>query len=394
MTTTIPATSPALMPRSRRQSATPSGSGTAAVMSMTVEPAHGLLADGHSSYLSCAAVEGTRSPIFAGPREAVLASLARWVSSTAPFKDGIRSPEVQVHRATFQATAEAQDNAVVQAFQRAGLSEASMTYPAGVDPATMIVREVLRGHVSPDVIVLRSWSGKKLQAPRSWPIPGISGTADQDARSGDPLTTAFVRLLKKTRKQWTSSQARLLCSELPALEQPPSRINVYTDASTAPGSSCAAIGMVCPELSMIATGVLPGGWARRRLDTSAAELCAVAAAATLFGQFAGEVLVHSDSVAAVTWWRHPIRVPDRQPWVRDGVVGVQRAVDRAGGSVRARWVKGHADTDGNLWADRAAKLSWRAAEWDESEKTRREKFDRLVDDFARHYSRRHTHLSA
>ena len=46
-------------------------------------------------------------------------------------------------------------------------------------------------------------------------------------------------------------------------------------------------------------------------------------------------------------------------------------------------MKGHADCEGNLWADRAARLSLHAARWDEEDAVRREKLDNLAAEFRR-----------
>lgn len=121
-------------------------------------------------------------------------------------------------------------------------------------------------------------------------------------------------------------------------------------------------------------------WSRQGIDSSLAEVAAVAAAAELFGQFIPAVTIHCDSVAAVSWWRKPRRLRTRHARIRDGVTAARNAVSRTGETVRTRWVKGHADSDGNGWADRAARLAWRSADWDEPETVRQEKFDRLAED--------------
>jgi hypothetical protein len=201
-------------------------------------------------------------------------------------------PEGRIHRPETEETAEDDGDAVTRPFHDAWLGSVSTSFPCGVDPATMSVRAVARGHVPPDLIVVRVRSGNKLKTPRAWPVP-------------PPTAPTLNRRLGRVRKTWSSPTSQLLCNRVPELEQRPRLVNVYTDASTAPGSSFAAIGLVCPELSMITSGVLPRARSRQNLDISAAELTGVAAAAPLFDGFADTVVIHSDSVAAVAWWASP-----------------------------------------------------------------------------------------
>jgi ribonuclease HI len=242
----------------------------------------------------------------------------------------------------------------------------------------------------PERIVLRYWDGSRLKAPRARPVQGRAGEnlgaggtgGTAGASEADELTRSFHRRLTTVRKQWSSSPGRLHCSGDPRMDGRPRLINIYTDASTAPGSRSAAIGIVCPELSVVLSGVLSRTWAREDGGISGAELSAVAAAAKLFGPFAEEIVIHTDSTTAVRLWRNPLRISAAQVWLKDGVRSSQQAVEAYGTSLRVRWVKGHADSRGNLWADRAAKLSWRSATWREPEETRRMKLRRLGEEVA------------
>lgn len=371
------------MPRTRRVT-TRTAPGTVTV-TMTVTTVVGLFVDGRPSFVGCVAVEGTRSPVTVGPRAAVLRSLTRWLSTAE------RIPEVRIHRPETEEAAEDDGDAVTRAFHETGLGSVHEPplYRGSRDPAGARRRP---GHVSPDVIVVRVRSGNKLKAPRAWPVPPPTAPAPED-QSTNPVSVSFNRRLARVRKKWSSTTSRLLCSRVPETEQRPRMVNVYTDASTSPGSSFAAIGLVCPELSIVASGVLPRAWSRQNLNISAGEPAGVAAAVQLFGEFADTVMIHSDSVAAVAWWRNPLRVPGWQLWIKASVVAVQREVERNGSTAGARWVKGHADTDTNLWADRAAKLSWRSASWGEPEGTRSAKFAGLVEEVADHYSGQDVRLS-
>jgi ribonuclease HI len=381
--------SPAVMPR-RRPSAVPTAPG-AVTVTMTVETAAGLFSDDSTTFVACAAVDGIRSPVLTGPRTSVLDSAAQWVCRSTPFMSALCTPVVQLYSGE---TADVEDiagthaGAVGTAFLRAGVAGTTVECHAGADPVTTLpVRAVVRGHEPPERIVLRYWDGSRLKAPRARPVQGRSGETDSacgtaGATVADELTRSFHRRLTTVRKQWSSSPGRLHCSGDPRMGGRPRRINVYTDASTAPRSRSAAIGIVCPELSVVLSGVLSHTWAREDGDVGGAELSAVAAAAKLFGPFAEEIVIHTDSTTAVRLWRNPLRIPAAQVWLKDGVLSSQQAVEAYGTSLRVRWVKGHADSRGNLWADRAAKLSWRSAAWKEPEETRRAKLSRLGSEVA------------
>lgn len=357
---------------------------------MTLEEVDNELSTCQQAYVGCAAVGGVSSPVVAGPRASVLNSLATWISSTPAFLDGMCTAEVSVHRASADRagcagstgdTADGERSPVIQALQRAGVLLSSVVFPPCTDPTTQPAGEVARGHRAPDVIALRDWSRQILKAPRAWPVR-IPETGPDGTEPG-PAARRFARLSRRVRREWSSSAFPLLVNTLRTVDEIPERLTVFTDASVGPRSRYAGFGIVCPELSVIASGVLPRGWTRRCPEVSVAETAAVAAAAELFGQLAGDVVVHTDSVAAVNWWRNPAQIPDSDPEVRTGVDAAQRAVSRAGGEVRTRWVKGHADCEANLWADRAARLSWRSADWREGEAVRLAKFDRLADEFTR-----------
>lgn len=379
--------SPAVMPR-RRPTAVPTAPGTVTV-TMTVETAAGLFSDDATTFVACAAVDGVRSPVLAGPRASVLDSAARWVCRSTPFMNALCTPVVQLHSGE---TADVEDiaahaDAVRTAFLRAGVSGTTVECRAGADPVTLPVRTVVRGHEPPERIVLRYWDGSRLKTPRARPVQGRAGGnlgagGTAGASVADELTRSFRRRLTTVRRQWSASPGRLHCSGDPRIDGRPRLINVYTDASTSPGSRSAAIGIVCPELSVVLSGVLSRTWAREDGGVSGAELSAVAAAAKLFGPFAEEVVIHTDSTTAVHLWRNPLRISAAQVWLKEGVLSAQQAVEAHGTSLRVRWVKGHADSRGNLWADRAAKLSWRSATWREPEETRRMKLRRLGEEVA------------
>lgn len=71
-------------------------------------PAGGPFAAATTSFICCAAVDGTRSPVFVGPRAEVLTTTARRVTRTTPFIAGFCSPKVYVHGTGRDTTAESQ----------------------------------------------------------------------------------------------------------------------------------------------------------------------------------------------------------------------------------------------------------------------------------------------
>lgn len=382
-TTATEIPSPAAMPRVCMRPSLPRRSDADTVrVTLTVESAPDTAFSEQPTCVACAAVDGDSSGVLTGPHGAVLDSLIRWLRTTPPFQTAHCSPALYVHRASGTETAEDEADAVFDALFRARMLPRSVEFPACPDPATLSVRPVVRGHCSPDVVVLPDWSSRPVNRTTALRVPSGSRGSDTDSghTTANPFTTRFTRLTSRVRRSWTSSAHSLLCTGITELERLPRHLDIYTDASTGPSSRYAGFGIVCPELSMVASGVLPRSWSRQGIDSSLAEVAAVAAAAELFGQFIPAVTIHCDSVSAVTWWRKPRRLRTRHARIHDGVTAARNAVSRTGETVRTRWVKGHADSDGNGWADRAARLAWRSADWDEPETVRQEKFDRLAED--------------
>lgn len=97
----------------------------------------------------------------------------------------------------------------------------------------------------------------------------------------------------------------------------------------------------------------------------------------LFCGAARRIVVHSDSRPALRWWKDLESIPGRWSRLRGQALHEKESHRNA----EVRWVKGHADCDGNLWADRTARLSLHAARWDEEDAVRREKFNNIAAEF-------------
>ena len=97
----------------------------------------------------------------------------------------------------------------------------------------------------------------------------------------------------------------------------------------------------------------------------------------LFCESARKIVIHSDSQPALQWWEDTEAIPGRWSKLRS-YIGHEKKSHR---NAEVRWVKGHADCEGNLWADRAARLSLHSACWDEEDAVRREKFNNLAAEF-------------
>lgn len=77
-------------------------------------------------------------------------------------------------------------------------------------------------------------------------------------------------------------------------------------------------------------------------------------------------------------WRDDLEaLPGRWSTMRNYAIYGKRSHRDAG----VQEVKGYADCEGNLWADRAARLSLHTARWHEEDAVRREKFDNFAAKF-------------
>ncbi|MGP5589977.1 hypothetical protein [Corynebacterium variabile] len=135
--------------------------------------------------------------------------------------------------------------------------------------------------------------------------------------------------------------------------------------------------MSCPALGVVASAVLDREFIKDHARIQVAETAAIAAGVMLFCNSARRIVIHSDSQPALHWWEDLEAIPGCWSKLRSYAIHEKRSHRNA----EVQWVKGHADCEGNLWADRAARLSLHAARWDEADAVRREKFDNLAAEF-------------
>jgi hypothetical protein len=99
----------------------------------------------------------------------------------------------------------------------------------------------------------------------------------------------------------------------------------------------------------------------------------------LFCESARKITVHSDPLPVLQWWKEPENIPGHWSRLRTQTVHEKESHRNA----EVRWVKGHTDCEGDLWADRAAQLSLHDVGWGEDDATRWEKVNSLAAEFLR-----------
>ena len=123
-----------------------------------------------------------------------------------------------------------------------------------------------------------------------------------------------------------------------------------------PGSSWSAIGMSCPALGVVASAVLDQEFIKDHARFQVAETAAIAADVMLFCNAARRIVIHSDSQPALHWWEDLETIPGCRLKLRSHAFHENKSHRNA----EIQWGKGHADCEGSLWADRAARLSLHA----------------------------------
>ncbi len=365
------APSPACMPRRRARTQT-AGAGTTVYLpvDITVRKLNDFFRPGFSTFAGCVSIRGTYSPVVAGNRGQVVQSLAQWIAGHPELGRSPLPLQVRLHPSSSRNKPFPIDSTyVASGLVSAGLGISGVERCHSVDLTTMTA--LSRG--VPDVITLAGSSGRVLNPPTNQRV-----RTDPATRSvAERYRNNFEIRARYTDRWWGSGDRPLLVSEFPDLEEKPEQIDVYTDASCVPGSPWSAIGMSCPALGVVASAVLDREFIKDHARIRVAETAAIAAGVMLFCNSARRIIVHSDSRPALQWWADLESIPGRWSTLRSYAVHEKKSHPNA----EVRWVKGHADCEGNLWADRAARLSLHAVRWDEEDAVRRGKFDNLAAEF-------------
>jgi ribonuclease HI len=380
--------SPGLMPKQRNVTK-PQRAHLYATPTLTITVANGYRQFDRARSLIVQASMGHHiSPVIQGPVYPTLRRIADWTARHMP--DSRPTLTVRIHTATVGDRPARRQHRICQAFDEACLDVTECTTFAYLDVATAAgVRSVAAGQTAPDLLTLRHWTGPLPYRAVGAPDPGADD-AEQNYYAHRPLNARpgrrrridrFVRQLRTASNRWCHPDHPLLVSAVPTGEQLgrlPDVLEVYSDASCGASDRTAGFGLVCPALGIVATGVLDPAMARS-VDSATAETAAIGAAVTLFTGLTDKLVVRTDSTAAMNWWPAPDQMPQRRSRVREAVM-MTRGRER-GQHAEVQWVKGHHDCGANLWADRAARLSWRCMDWAESESCRATKFTNLVADF-------------
>ena len=363
--------SPACMPR-RRVRTQASGPTTQAHLpvDITVRKLTDFFRPGSSAFAGCVSIRGTYSPVVAGNRAQVVQSLAQWIARRPELGRSPLPLQVRVHPSASRTTRFPVGAAyVARGLESAGLGIAGMERCDTADLTTLTALS----RAVPDVITLAGPSGRVPNPPTNQQVRAnrVTRTVPERFRTGFEIRAHF------TDRWWGATDRPLLVSAFPDLEEKPEQIDVYTDASCVPGSSGSAIGMACPALGVVASAVLDREFIKDHAQIRVAETAAIAAGVMLFCNSARRIIVHSDSRPALQWWADLESIPGRWSTLRSYAIHEKKSHRNA----EVRWVKGHADCEGNLWADRDAHLSLHATRWDEEDAVRREKFDNLAAEF-------------
>lgn len=363
--------SPACMPRRRARTQTASITTRAYLpVDITVRKLNEFFRPGHSTFAGCVSIRGTYSPVVAGNRGQVVQSLAQWIARHPELGRSSLPLRVHLHRASSRNNPFPIDST----YMASGLVEAGLGI-TGVERSdvpdltttTALAREV------PDMITLTGSSGRVPNPPTAQRVCANLATRTDAEKFRD----RFEIRAHYTDRWWGATDRPLLISEFPDLEAIPEQIDAYTDASCVPGSSWSAIGMSCPALGVVASAVLDHEFIKDHARIQVAETAAIAAGVMLFCDSARRIIIHSDSKSALRWWDEPESIPGRWSKLRSYAIHEKKSHRNA----EVQWVKGHADCEGNLWADRAAHLSLHATRWDEEDAVRREKFDNFAAEF-------------
>ncbi|CAM5390127.1 RNase H family protein [Corynebacterium variabile] len=363
--------SPAGMPRRRARPQTASPCTTAYLpVDITVRKLTEFFRPGHSTFAGCVSIRGTYSPVVAGNRDQVVQSLAQWITRRPELGRSPLPLRVSLHRCLSRNQPFPIDSTyVASGLVSAGLGITGVERCDSADLTTMtaLSREV------PDMITRAGSSGRVPNPPTTQRVR----TGLIQRSMAEKYRTRFERRAFYTHRWWGAWDRPLLVSEFPDLEEIPEQIDVYTDASCVPGSSWSAIGISCPALGVVASAVLDREFIKDHAQIRVAETAAIAAGVMLFCESARKIVIHSDSQLALRWWEDTEAIPGRWSTLRN-YAGHEKQSHR---NAEVKWVKGHADCGGNLWADRAARLSLHAARWEEEDAVRREKFDNLAAEF-------------
>lgn len=226
----------------------------------------------------------------------------------------------------------------------AGLGITGVERCGSADLTTMTVLS----HGVPDVISLAGSSGRVPHPPTTQRVRAILITRTVPER----YRNDFEIRAHYTDRWWGAADRPLLVSEFPDLEEKPEQIDVYSDASCVPGSSWSAIGMSCPALGVVASAVLDQEFIKDHARIQVAETAAIAADVMLFCNAARRIVIHSDSQPALHWWEDLETIPGCWSKLRSHAFHENKSHRNA----EIQWGKGHADCEGSLWADRAARL--------------------------------------
>lgn len=370
--------SPACMPRYRartRPVASPSTAASYLLVDVMVRKLAGFFRPGSSAFAGCVSISGSCSPVVAGGPDQIAQSLAQWITRHPGL---IHSPlplRVRLHPSVSRNTPFPLDaRYLATVFTAAGLSVPCVEKVETYDPADPDMKTVLSRDV-PDVITLMRSTDQVPAPPRFRRVLAHRGNRSP----AEKFRHRFGIRAHFTDQWWAATERPLLVSEFPDLEEIPEEIDVYTDASCVPGSSWSAIGISCPSLGVVASAVLHREFVKDSAQIQVAETAAIAAGVMLFCESARKITVHSDSRPALQWWKEPENIPGRWSRLRTQTVHEKESHRNA----EVRWVKGHTDCEGNLWADRAARLSLHAVRWGEDDATRREKVNNLAAEFQR-----------
>ena len=364
------APSPACMPRLRARTQT-AGTTTAYLpVNITVRKLTDFFRPGFSTFAGCVSIRGTYSPVVAGNRGQVVQSLAQWIARHPELSRSPLPLRVRLHPWSSRNQPFPIDSIyLASGLVAAGLGITGVERCGSADLTTMTV--LSRG--VPDVITLAGSSGRVPHPPTNQRVRAnrITRTVPERYRNDFEIRAHY------TDRWWGAADRPLLVSEFPDQKEKPDQIDVYTDASCVPGTSWSAIGMSCPALGVVASAVLDREFIKDHARIQVAETAAIAAGVMLFCNSARRIVIHSDSQPALHWWEDLETIPGCWSKLRSYAIHEKRSHRNA----EVQWVKGHADCEGNLWADRAARLSLHAARWDEADAVRREKFDNLAAEF-------------
>lgn len=247
------------------------------------------------------------------------------------------------------------------------VSSSAAPTPAGV----ALCSALKAGTRAPDVIVL---DVSAVGAPGRYPASTASHPAEA---TRVPEVPAEPRINGRWVERWVAHGApgSLFVSPTAGVPDslPDSGLTVFTDASVnqGSGSNCTAVSIVVPQLPL-AVGFRVPRSLRVDRDPTVAEVVALCAAVDLLADFGVPLMLITDSRNAVSWWSgRRARGCGSLPsflWAAR-----QRQYREHRGLVTPAWVRGHAGTLGNEWADRVAKTVMHAERdrVDQSEADRR-----------------------